>query len=257
MRTLTLGVIIATGGTLAALPFRKAENEAPTAIEPTHSTGPIGSVLDPIPVRVVQAPSSTTRWPPSPTSLAATPVSSILREAPSIDSFTRQRGTGSQQSFTEADSRVAKPLTFEDLMKPIELPAQIKQKYDAVAGFQKDLQEAKKEADRAMEMPSMSELRPDLREQLESRFGEVGRSETSVARSNAVASAPKQFTWLERDSETKTQARTGESRPSSVAAGSLASATVTTPRSIRQDQSVDQLPQPAKAREERLWIRQP
>ncbi len=110
MRILTLGVLIVTAGTVAALPFRRyraIQNELP----PTAATGPTvsslgGFQLDPIGDR----PASNADFP-----ALAMPSTGQLADAPA------------------ANRQIQMPLTYDDLAVPLELPPRFGESFSATA----------------------------------------------------------------------------------------------------------------------------
>lgn len=128
MRNLTLGVLIVTGGTLAALPFRRSPAIPDASLhanpDAVQATGPLQSALEIAPVQVADLQSDR-------------PVvhSFSHQEIPGLSEFMGEQDP-SQDLVAAAPRRseyAAKPLTYEDLMAPIVRPQSVQDRFQAIA----------------------------------------------------------------------------------------------------------------------------
>ncbi len=141
MRNLTLGVLIVSGGTLAALPFRRV----PDYVAPTTIDVPPGAVLNAAAgpatgpthkmSNLVQLQASTV-----PPSLRTDFTEDLVLETTTIDAFdTESFESFSWNKHSESASRLShrgeafKPLTYEDLAVPISRPSVVNDRYSATA----------------------------------------------------------------------------------------------------------------------------
>ncbi|WP_442511005.1 hypothetical protein SH528x_002660 [Novipirellula sp. SH528] len=154
MRNLTLGVLIVSGGTLAALPFRRApEIVAPETIELLP-----GSLLS------AQTPSSPDQTRPSRGAVQtyATPVPPSLRtdltedlvletttidalDTKSFDSFSWNKPSVAD-SWANRRQQAYKPLTYEDLAVPISRPDVVNDRFNATASAQQQAEQQSRDA---------------------------------------------------------------------------------------------------------------
>jgi hypothetical protein len=158
--------LIVTGGTLAALPFRRSpvipDASSHLSQPSTQATGPLQSALDATPVHLLA--SSTPHGSP-----AATRTFS-RQEIPGLDEFIRDDRSVSETPEVSVDRTrpSVKPLTYEDLMAPIDRPGPIQDRYQAIAAVQADSRAQSHPM--AMELPPIEQLEPSLRGELEQRF---------------------------------------------------------------------------------------
>ena len=147
MRTLTLGVLIVSGGTLAALPFRRYQAIPDSSITPVHATGPTDSALkmgtiNPISGTVFTPPQMADAMIPgsilAPHSEAPLPGSA---EDPHLNSLNRI----SQRAKTERSPDA--PLTYEDLVLPIQMPDILQERFNATAAVKSIQMEKERLAD--------------------------------------------------------------------------------------------------------------
>ncbi|MFK8110575.1 MAG: hypothetical protein AB8B91_00145 [Rubripirellula sp.] len=145
MRTLTLGVLIVAGGTLAALPFRRYQAIPDASAEPVHVTGPEHSALTVPPSQLAESSAD----PVSEETLASLQAQVLSIEVPR---FQRQ----SVSIAPESPRSIDVPLTFEDLMDPIDQPSPIKQRYSATTPIRAEAIERERVA--GLVMPEMESL---------------------------------------------------------------------------------------------------
>ena len=162
MRTLTLGVIVVAGGTLAALPFRRYQAIPDASSAPAQVTGPMQSVLESSSPAAVA--SDLDSYPaPGPVSYGDY-VPTDLTQRRSLD-----RRAASQMMRRRAEI----PLTYEDLEVPIDQPEPIKQRFNATAQIRAELLERERVA--GLVMPKMESLAVEQIQQIEkvaTRFAE-------------------------------------------------------------------------------------
>jgi hypothetical protein len=171
LRTLTLGVLIVSAGTLAALPFRRFQAIPDASVAPTHVTGPNRSVLD-LPST---DPSTSATGDVPPTSLAAADsAGEPLANLPATSLWPASDGPVSRRSippqaapqFAAAMASAASaPLTYEDLAMPIDLPDLMRQRYSATAPARRHQLERERVA--ALVMPDLETLALSQQEELE------------------------------------------------------------------------------------------
>lgn len=244
LRNLTLGVLLVTGGTLAALPFRRYEAIPDVANGSANATGPILSELD------TQAPSPATGLPSTglPSLAQAVPASTGIPGAiPGFDSgdfASRSYRTQGEPADWHSTGRPAAhsplPLTFDDLMTPIDQPEPIAQRFGATAA--NHARHLQQERAAAIEMPPMESLVMPVQPEGGERFESAGFPSTEVPAlaGNSVAG-----------NSVAGNLPTGKSPTGkSLASGSLAS--VPQPPVAQQ-----RLPKSTVPASERLWIRQP
>ena len=152
MRTLTLGVLIVSGGTFAALPFRRYHGIPDASATPVQVTGPTHSALD-----------------------AAEPGSGVFNalatgESPG-DAVAELEGLAAKlPSWSEAVApqpprRVDIPLSYEDLAQPIDPPVAIEERFNATSTVrEKQLQ---RERVAGLVMPAMESLAVAQQQQLQ------------------------------------------------------------------------------------------
>ncbi|MDA8746227.1 hypothetical protein N9N28_16510 [Rubripirellula amarantea] len=225
MRTLTLGVLIVTGGTLAALPFRRATVVPDASSVPTQATGPMESILDAPPVHQLVS-----QLDDGEKLVLLNEVESAGDASIAFTDYSIRRPRQTQRR----PSRIDAPLTFEDLLEPIERPDSTKERLGAIA----EISDQKRSQDRLAVM-------------------DVAPSTAPPTIMPVVAPTTERFVALEPTRE----------YPSSRAAGSLASAKpsydmpveTASPSPLRfQDRSLETLPKPeVDAAPKRHWIMQP
>lgn len=217
MRTLTLGVLIVSGGTLAALPFRRYQENPDASNEPVQVTGPSESILD-VPALVIG------NGPPTPSGFAASDLSldALASEAPT---WQGNRFPAGRDKVIRADRRqIDIPLTYEDLAAPLDEPFAMQQRFSAtVSSREKQLQ---RERAAEMVMPSMESLAIDQQRELD----RIAQSFDAKTRFDAD-------TRIGTESQGK-------------ASASLASTT-------SREAGEDRLPVADTAARSRHWIRQP
>ena len=133
LRTLTLGVLIVSGGTLAALPFRRYHAIPDSSTTPVHATGPTNSALQ---MGATSPPSEAAFAPPQmaeavlPGSILATHsenfgVSGMKPENPNSPDRV--------SSLANTMPSHGAPLTYEDLVLPIQMPDIVQRRFNATA----------------------------------------------------------------------------------------------------------------------------
>ena len=160
LRTLSLGVLIVCGGTLAALPFRRYHSIQDASAEPSQVTGPSQTELQ------------STQFDPS-------RASNAERFPSLVQSQFEDRFAGYADSYAVASSPATKrqrqldiPLTYEDLATPIDPPAAIEQRFSATVGVREKQAAQREQMQRehadALLMPGLETLSLQQREHLES-----------------------------------------------------------------------------------------
>ena len=149
MRTLTLGVLIVSGGTLAALPFRKYQAIPDASSAPAQVTGPTQSALDQSDNSVLVTNDSPAKEPPKPTTeekFVALDTAFLPSNLPPW-----------QPNAPLPTSRSSEiPLTFDDLAFPIEPPPPIAQRFNATVPIREQTLEQERVS--ALVMPAMEQL---------------------------------------------------------------------------------------------------
>ena len=170
MRNLTIGVLIVTGGTLAALPFRRSSPTIPInaphlSQSPDQATGTLDSALDLAPVQAVASASGQFQTG------SAKPFSA--QEIPGLDEFIRDEPPTDSTEFAviERSPSAVKPLTYEDLMAPITRPETVQDRYQAIAAIGSDSNRQSEEP--AMGLPPVGQLAPELRNEFQQRFSSM------------------------------------------------------------------------------------
>jgi hypothetical protein len=234
LRTLTLGVLIVSTGTLAALPFRRYQAIPDASAAPAQVTGPAQSALD---RPVSPSTTETGDLDPSPAgslSVAAVDASlasiglplsqfpvpnSGVQDAP--DPTSADPPPGSSQAHVRPRHNGDVPLTYEDLAMPICDPQVIQRRFNAT----RRSRESKLQRERVagLLMPAMESLAVSQQEEI---------------RRVAEAASPDPITTPEE--------------VDSKASASLASAASTT-----REENLERLPASQPQQRQRHWIRQP
>lgn len=154
LRTLTLGVLIVTGGTLAALPFRRYQAIPDASSAPAQVTGPMQSVLQ---------------------SNAAVDIAADRSQQQSAfdsASYGYGRSTGAYDSIAHRRAvtqitrqRADIPLSYQDLEIPIDQPDPIKQRFNAAAPIRAE--QLARERAAGLLMPAMETLAASQVDQIE------------------------------------------------------------------------------------------
>jgi hypothetical protein len=187
LRTLTLGVLIVTGGTLASLPFRRYQSIPDASARPAQATGPTQSELreanfeklemlladsnEPLDAGDDVNRSADRRrlamLPAASRFSAPTSASAGMQSFPSTSA-----GPGSGR-FGPGDPRVAArggstsiPLTYEDLAVPIEQPQMIQEKFNATTQVRQ--QESDTAQSAGLVMPRLESLALAEQEKIQS-----------------------------------------------------------------------------------------
>lgn len=158
MRTLTLGVLIVAGGTLASLPFRRYQSIPDASADPVHVTGPTQSAL---------------AAPPSTLALDQPQVQPGLESLPAQDlaSNLPQWQPQPQTAAATAPRPIDVPLTFDDLMAPIDQPVPIQQRYGATVPIREQQLEAERVA--GIVMPALESLAASEVKELEQGLAQM------------------------------------------------------------------------------------
>ncbi len=147
LRTLTIGVLIVSGGTLAALPFRRYQAIPDSSTTPVHVTGPTNSVLQ---IGASDAIPDGTFAPPQ--------MAEAILPGSILATHSEKTGiSGTPQADLNSSARIpplAKttpahggPLTYEDLVLPIEMPEIIQQRFNATAAVKSIQMEKERSTD--------------------------------------------------------------------------------------------------------------
>ena len=133
LRTLTLGVLIVSGGTLAALPFRRYHAIPDSSTTPVHATGPTNSALQ---MGTTGSVFGAAFAPPQMTE-AILPGSILATHSENTGVSGTQQGNPNSSDhippLTKTSSASGSPLTYEDLVLPIEMPDIVQQRFNATA----------------------------------------------------------------------------------------------------------------------------
>ncbi len=176
LRTLTLGVLIVSGGMLAALPFRRYQAIPDASSAPAQVTGPMQSVLEshqPAALAIIDRSGSGTAETNCGDFLLATPLD-------------RTGGHRQNVALDRSPRRANIPLTFEDLQMPIAQPDLIKERFNATAPIRAERLDQERMAE--LVMPALESLAIEQVEQIQqaaTRFAEASRPKAKVAGSLA------------------------------------------------------------------------
>ena len=179
MRTLTLGVLIVSGGTLAALPFRKYQAIPDASSAPAQVTGPTQSALDQSNNSVLVTNDSLAKEPPKQTSeerfvaLDTAALDAAVLDA-SVVASNLPPWQPNAPSPTPRSSDI--PLSYEDLALPIDQPPPIVKRFNATVPIRE--QQLERERVSELVMPAMEQLAVTQQLELE-RVAESVRSFTS------------------------------------------------------------------------------
>lgn len=155
MRTLTLGVLIVSGGTLAALPFRRYQTIPDASAEPVQATGPTQTAIESTELRIlVNAQDAQSQAELNQTLVAQLPPWSTPAEP---------RQTRS----------VNMPLTYEDLAVPVDAPAAVEQRYSATVDYREKRQPDPSTAANELIMPRIESLAVTKQDEIRSRVAVV------------------------------------------------------------------------------------
>jgi hypothetical protein len=150
LRTLTLGVLIVSGGILAALPFRRYQTIPDASTGPAQATGPTQSAISERSLKMlVDSKSAGSSEALSPPELPIwTPPEQPKRRSESI------------------------PLTYEDLLVPIDRPDNVQQRFSATV----EARQSQPDNSRLPElvMPALESLALSQQHEIESRIAVVG-----------------------------------------------------------------------------------
>ena len=154
MRILTLGVLIVSGGTLAALPFRKYQAIPDASSAPAQVTGPTRSALDPADSSVLVTNDSPANTPPSnsPEGRFVPLDTSLLDTAVLTSNLPPWQPNAPSPTLRNADI----PLTYDDLAFPIEPPPPIARRFNATVPIREQALEQERVS--ALVMPAMDQL---------------------------------------------------------------------------------------------------
>jgi len=266
LRTLTLGVLIVSGGTLAALPFRRYQAIPDSSTNPVHVTGPTNSALqmgppDAITQDAFRHPQASDAMPPG---------SILATHSPAIEAA-RQQPRPQDGILASRQRRSDVPLTYEDLMLPIEMPEVVQERFNATAAVKSIQMDKERLANK--ELPRMEKMVATQAQPPAAATDSMFASRTpSVAEQRVMqpgaASADAVLPTLAQP----TRAQPTLAQPTlalrETAAGSLASTSVTPPPMPSSDQldaaeilpnlgTQNKLPSVAAQSQQRHWIQQP
>ncbi len=149
MRTLTLGVLIVSGGILASLPFRRYQSIPDASTGPVQATGPTQSAMTDTSLKM----------------LVDSPADSSVEEAPlaEIPIWSPPQPPPRRS--------VSSPLTYEDLLVPIDRPGEVEQRFSATASAR----QAQGEAGRlpTLVMPAVESLALSQQDELKSMIAVI------------------------------------------------------------------------------------
>lgn len=174
LRTLTLGLLVTSGGILAALPFRRYPDVGNNAA--SHATGPAHTPLD---ANYVPA-----AWKME----AVDPAALAIETVPTSDAQLVSERPWPTQIAPPPRRRPDVPLTLADLAHPIEQPGVMAERFNATV----EVHEQKLEQERQeLVMPKIDLLDEDQRDELQrasSRFtrATATASLASAGRSNSL-----------------------------------------------------------------------
>ncbi len=170
LRILTLGVLIVSGGVLAALPFRRYQAIPDSSSAPAQVTGPTQGILE---QSVLESNASR--------ALAAEHRDESVRDdaAPNdpglfVPSY-RSPFLADRLQIDHNPQRANIPLTFEDLQVPLDLPDPVKRRFSATS----PIRALQMEQDRTTEI-----VMPDLESLAESQIQEIKNVAARFAESN-------------------------------------------------------------------------
>ncbi len=243
LRNLTLGVLIVSGGTLAALPFRRVPNQRGPHDASVRATGPTFTPLDTSSVEVNFD---------RPAQVPATVIGSRPWQMPVVT------------EPMHGERFIQMPDTYSEDMTPLPRPQIVAERYSASVQYQTEAMSDRQASDRASVMSgdlAYSMSRPS--------YGPLVGNPEQLARADTD---PRESRFSELATRVDASAASTNSPPpaSQLATDSLATAPRITPSSNRtagfthESNSVDEpavepappLP-PAQPERPRLWIRQP
>ena len=261
LRTLTLGVLIVSGGTLAALPFRRYQAIPDSSTSPVHVTGPTHSALQ---MGQLDAIAGDAFLPPQitdamlPGSILATHASAGKATGPQAQT---QPPATQEATLASRKRQFDVPLTYEDLVLPIEVPGVVQERFNATAAVQSIQMEKKRMANKAQ--PRMETIVATEKQTPDETTDSVFASSTPnvgepriMQPGSASASAMHPRVAQPNLAPRETTAGTLASTPVTPAASSNADPLDAT--AILPDLgSHDQPPSIASQAQQRHWIRQP
>jgi len=266
LRTLTLGVLIVSGGTLAALPFRRYQAIPDSSTNPVHVTGPTNSALqmgppDAITQDAFRHPQASDAMPPG---------SILATHSPAIEAA-RQQPRPQDGILASRQRRSDVPLTYEDLMLPIEMPEVVQERFNATAAVKSIQMDKERLANK--ELPRMEKMVATQAQPPAAATDSMFASRTpSVAEQRVMqpgaASADAVLPTLAQPTLAKPTLAQPTLALRETAAGSLASTSVTPPPMPSSDQldaaeilpnlgTQNKLPSVAAQSQQRHWIQQP
>ena len=175
LRILTIGVLIVSGGVLAALPFRRYQAIPYASSAPLQVTGPAQSALDSPQLDGVES-GSLAGGELDPTKACAEFMAVAARQPWDKAAISPERRS------------VDIPLTYEDLATPIDLPAAIRRRFNATAPVREKELERQRVAE--LVMPAMESLAVSQRQELERAKIAATSESGSRKATGTLASAP-------------------------------------------------------------------
>ena len=277
LRTLTLGVLIVSGGTLAALPFRRYQAIPDSSVTPVQATGPTVSDLK---MGLIN-PAVDTSFAPPQVADATIPGSILATHSQQADSVESAVEHLNQMTRMSAARNVERspdtPLTYEDLVLPIETPDIVQQRFNATAAV-KSIQTGRHRLSDSTP-PRMEPMTADSPEEINSSHLAVHAQKDEPKENRSVLHRDESQDELLQSNGTTMPDQNRRAKESSAlaaagpeseegAAGSLASATAAVDVIIREKtpERLGQLPEAVKNNlltpvgspsRTRHWIRQP
>lgn len=173
LRTLTLGVLIVSGGTLAALPFRRYQAIPDASSAPLQVTGPSQSALDSPQLDSVESD--------------APPDGAGGQKVDNSGLLVATSRPWTQEVSARAPRRIEMPLTYEDLAQPIDQPTAIQHRFNATTRAREEQLERNRAAE--LVMPAMESLAVEQQQQLEQAVAALEAQSATSRATGTLASS--------------------------------------------------------------------
>lgn len=252
MRTLTLGVLIVAGGTLAALPFRRYQAIPDASSDPIHVTGPTQSELTSNQFHQLADASPQQQREMTLHKIQADVLAASENLAPNLPRWEAPPPEPPKLA-------IEIPLTFEDLATPIDMPPPLQRRFNATtAARAAQVEEENRVA--GILMPKMESMVASS-ERVDPRFRSdpnwLAQSQTNQTHAPSGQERIQSPDRSHISGESGHLVITEPPRASGSASGSLASSRERVTRRVPQldPNAVDQMR--AKTEPARHWIRQP